>query len=77
MSNLIKEVKDRYDLSYSELAQITGAKEGTLRKSASTGEIGDIIRKSLEWYVSSKEKEEELEKLEGVKSFFRDFLGLK
>ena len=75
--NIIKEVRKKYNLSYAELAEITGAKESTLIKSSSTGEVGDIIRKSIEWYISSKEKEEKLNRMEHIKVFFRDFLDLK
>jgi len=75
--NLIKQVRKKYNLSYAELAEITGAKESTLIKSSSTGEIGEIIKKSIEWYISSKEKEEKLNKMEHIKVFFREFLDLK
>jgi len=76
-TNLIKQVRKKYNLSYAELAEITGAKESTLIKSSSTGEIGEIIKKSIEWYISSKEKEEKLNKMEHIKVFFREFLDLK
>jgi len=75
--NIIKKVRKRYNLSYAELAEITGAKESTLIKSSSTGEIGDIIKKSIEWYISFREKEEKLNKMEHIKMFFREFLELK
>jgi len=75
--NIIKEVRERYNLSYSELSKITGASESMLKNSASSGKISDIIRKSIEWYIVSREKDQELEKIEHVKTFFRDFLGIK
>ena len=75
--NIIKEVKEKYNLSYAELAEITGAKESTLIKSASTGEVGDIIRNAIKWYIQSREKEEKLNNMEHIKVFFRDFLDLK
>ena len=75
--NLIKEVRESFNLSYAELAEITGAKESTLKKSSSTGEIGDIIKKSIEWYIRYKENEEKMKKMEQIKLFFKDFLELK
>ncbi|CAA6806526.1 MAG: Unknown protein [uncultured Sulfurovum sp.] len=70
--NLVKRVCKDYNLSYRELAEITGAKESTLKKSASTGEIGEILRKALEWYIAYKEKENEFKEFDQFKRFIKE-----
>lgn len=75
--NIIKEVRKKYKLSYAELAEITGAKESTLTKCSSTGEISDMIRKPIELYVRNIELEEQLHGLEYFKIALRKFLGIK
>ena len=74
-TNLIKEVRKKYNLSYAELAEITGAKESTLKKCASTGVISEIIYKPIELYVENQELKEELRGLDYLKTTLKRFIG--
>ena len=73
--NLIKQVRKKYNLSYADLAEITGAKESTLKKCASTGEISEIISKPIKLYIENQELKEELNGLEYLKTTLRRFLS--
>ena len=73
--NLIKQVRKKYNLSYAELAEITGAKEATLKNASSTGNISDIIKKSIEWYMKAKEKEKEIDNIQYFKTALQTFLN--
>ena len=73
--NLIKRVRKKYNLSYAELAEITGAKESTLKNASSTGDISDIIKKSIEWYMKAKEKEKEIDNIQYFKTALQTFLN--
>ena len=75
--NIIKEVRKKYNLSYAELAEITGVKEGTLKNKGSTGDIGESIEKTLSLYIENKELKEELHGLEYLKTALSKFLGIK
>jgi ribosome-binding protein aMBF1 (putative translation factor) len=76
-TNIIKEVRAKYNLSYADLAKITGAKESTLTKCSSSGEISEIIRKPIELYIKNRELQEELHGLQYLKTALKRFLDLK
>ena len=74
-TNLIKQVKEEYSLSYAELAEITGAKESTLKNSASTGEISGIIESSIKWYIEAQEAKEELNSFQQLRTLLSSFIS--
>ena len=73
--NLIKQVREQYSLSYAELAEITGAKESTLKNSASSGDISGIIESSIKWYMEAQETKEELNSFQQLRTLLSSFIS--
>jgi predicted transcriptional regulator len=75
MPNLIKQVKDKYNLSYREISKVTGIKESTLNSKATSKEpLTDTIKRPLELYIRTRELEEDKNGLEYLKIALRKFI---
>ena len=72
--NIIKRVRREYNLSYSELSEITGAKEGTLQNASSSGEISEIIQRCLEWYISYRIENDKNNNTNYLKTALKKFI---
>jgi transcriptional regulator with XRE-family HTH domain len=69
--NIVKQVCKELGLTYKQLGEKIGVKEGTLNKIASTGEISEQIQKAIELYLKTLELEKELNDFKEFKKFIR------
>jgi len=74
--NLIKQIKEKYKMSYREIAEATGIKESTLNSKASSKQpLTDTIKKPLELFIKAKELEEEQKSLDYFRVALNRFLN--
>ena len=66
--NLIKQVCKDYNLSYFELATITGYGEDTIKKSASSGKISKPLQTAIGLYIENVELKQQVELPKQLKS---------
>ena len=69
--NIVKKVCKEFNLTYRELGEQIGIKEGTINKIASTGEISEQINKSIELYLKTIELEKELSEYREFRNFLK------
>ena len=69
--NIVKRVCKELGLTYKQLGEKIGVKEGTLNKVASTGEISEQIQKAIELYLKTLDLESELNEYKEFKNFIK------
>ena len=69
--NIVKKVCKELGLTYRELGERIGLKEGTVNKIASTGEVSEQIQKAIELYLETLELQKELQEYKDFKNFIK------
>lgn len=70
-TNIVKKVCKELGLTYRELGEKIGIKEGTINKIASTGEVSEPIQKAIELYLETIELNKELREYKEFKNFIK------
>ena len=72
--NIVKKVCKEFNLTYRELGEQIGIKEGTINNIASTGVISEQINKSIELYLKTIELEKELSEYREFRNFLKKII---
>lgn len=74
-NNVIKTTCIEQDLTYQQLADAIGVSESSLRSSASTGNVSNQVKKSIEMHIKIIHLERELAKSNQIKSILKSWLN--
>ena len=69
--NIVKQTAKELGLTYKQLGDAIGVKEGTINKIASTGEVSEPMQKAIELYCETIELKKELQEYKDFKNFIK------
>lgn len=72
--NIVKATAKRLGMTYRQLGEAIGYKEGALKNAITTDNVSEQMQKAIELYLETLELKEKLQTSENFKQHLKDFL---